>query len=279
MRSGAIVLAGGLSSRMGRAKALLPWHDCALVVQVVDTLRSVVEPIVVVTSAELELAGIGLEERGAVVVRDRAPRLGPLGGIREGLTHLDADLAYVTSADAPFLTSRLVESMLSFGGAAAPVIDDFVQSISAVYPTALASTADELIAAGRMRPLFLLEAADYRRVLADELPDVAALRSFNTPEDYLAALADTGQSRPVVVELLGLARSRAGVPELEAPCGSLGSVLRAVEERVPELTVLNDNQLAGNHLLSLNGRQFLRDLAVPLGPGDHLIITDAAVGG
>ena len=43
--------------------------------------------------------------------------------------------------------------------------------------------------------------------------------------------------------------------------------------------MLNDDQLAGNHLISLDGRQFLRNLAVPLGPGDRLIITDAAVGG
>ena len=193
MTTGGIILCGGLSRRMGRPKALLPWRGRTLIEHVVGILRQVVDEVVVVASAELSLPS--LEAR---VVRDREPRLGPLGGIREGLEAMRGDLAYVTSTDAPFLTPLFVRTLLSFGTAAAPEVDGFVQSLSAVYPKSLAPRAHELIAAGRMRPLFLLEAGNYRKVLPRELPDLDSLKNLNTPEDYLEALrADGAQRRSI----------------------------------------------------------------------------------
>ena len=52
---GAILLCGGRSTRMGRAKAWLPWRGRPLVVHVACVLRRVVGELVVVRSAELDL--------------------------------------------------------------------------------------------------------------------------------------------------------------------------------------------------------------------------------
>jgi molybdopterin-guanine dinucleotide biosynthesis protein A len=264
---GGIVLCGGLSTRMGRPKALLPWRGGTLIGHVVGVLCRVVRDVVVVTSAELDLPP--LEAR---VVRDREPRLGPLGGLREGLEALEADLAFATSTDAPFLTPEFVTTMLSFGGAAAPEIGGFVQSLSAAYPKALAAKAGELIAAGRMRPLFLLEAGGYRRVTAEELPDCDSVRSLNAPEDYLDALRRDGQSGPATVELLGVARARSGVATVDAPPGMLEDALRRATERAK--LALDDH-----FVVALNGRVLARDAKVPVGPGDRVLIMDAAAGG
>jgi len=157
-----------------------------MLVHVVETLRRAVDEIVVVSSTDLELPRLD-----ARVVVDREPGLGPLAGIREGLAHIEADLAYVTSTDAPFLRSGFVEAMLGFERAAAPVVDGRVQTLAAVYPRSALPCAERLIAAGRLRPLFLLEAERYRQVLPHELPELESLRSLNTPEEYRRAVLET----------------------------------------------------------------------------------------
>jgi molybdopterin-guanine dinucleotide biosynthesis protein A len=67
---------------------------------------------------------------------------------------------------------------------------------SAVYARSLLPLAEEILAAGRLRPLYLLEAVPARLVTADELrnvdPELESLRDCNTPADYQAALARAG---------------------------------------------------------------------------------------
>ncbi len=273
MKLGGAVLCGGRSSRMGRPKALLRWEGGTLVEHAVATLRRVVDSVVVVASADLAVP----EMADVRVVRDRDPNLGPLGGIREALEASEADLIFVTSTDAPFLTTAFVERVLSFGTAAAPRVDGWVQTLSAAYPKALAAEASRLIAEERMRPLFLLEAGSFRPIEPDELPDLDSLRNLNTPDDYLEAVRGTGS---VSVELMGLAYRAAGRSELDpVPPGRLGDVLAHVQRSVPTLELLEGDELAASFLVSLDGHAFLREPSIPIGPGDRLVILDAATGG
>ncbi len=284
---------------MGRAKALLPWRGRPLIVHLAGVLREAVDDIVVVASAELELPALD-----ARVIRDRVPGLGPLGGIREALGAITGERAFVTGVDAPFLTADFVRRMLEFGAAAAPVTSDgIVQSLAAVYPRSRAEAANALIAAGRMRPLHLLEAGGFRQVAPRELPDFDALRSVNTPEEYLAALREDGAGGTATVELFGIARERIGKTAVEVSPGPLREVLEIVEatrEPLPEVaaaagyppatataaalarpappfSLVRNGVVAENFLVSLGGRELLRDGAVPIGPGDNVIVMDAAV--
>jgi len=266
-----IVLCGGRSSRMGRAKAWLPWGARPMVAHVVAQLREAVDEVVVVTSKDLELPRLD-----AHVVRDREPELGPLAGIREGLSRVKAELAYVTATDAPHLTPAFARSLLARGRAAAPEVDGFVQTLAAVYPRAAAECADRLLAAGRRRPLDLLESQRFERVDPGALPEVEAWRGFNTPDEYLAAVRASGDSRPVALELFGRARLAAGRRELEAPVGTLGEVLAVAP---PELGLVQGDRVARPYLVSLDGHEFVRDLSVPVGPGERVIVLDASVGG
>jgi molybdenum cofactor guanylyltransferase len=274
MTRAGLILCGGQSSRMGRPKALLPWRGRTMIEHVVATLRQTVDEIVVVTSAELDLPPLS-----ATVVRDREPKLGPLAGIREGLEQISADFAFVTSTDAPFLTPRFVEAMFSFGCTAAPVVDGFVQTLSAVYAKPLAPVASKLIAENRMRLLYLLEAGGYRAIQPGELPDIESIHNFNRPEEYLRAVRCDETASPVTIELLGLSRSRSGLVSIETKPGLLDDVLAQVEQRIPELSLRSNGKVAAHHLISLNGATFIRDGRVAIGPGDRLLLMDAAVGG
>ncbi len=271
MTAAGIVLCGGKSSRMGRAKAWLPWRGRPLLVHVVEVLRRAVGEVVVVSSGKLELPPLD-----APVVADREPHLGPLAGIREGLAHVRAELAYVTATDAPFLEPGFVKALLSYGGAAAPELDGHVQTLAAVYPRAALPCAEALIRAGRMRPLHLLEAARYRKVRAEELPAAPRLRGFNTPAEYLDAVREVEPDATATLELLGRARLALGRRELEVPVGTLAEVLAHAR---PAVELLDGGRVARPFLVSLNGRRFLRDAAVPVGPGEHVIVRDAPVGG
>jgi molybdenum cofactor cytidylyltransferase len=65
----AIVLAAGLSSRMGEQKLLLPWQGSTVIGRVVDTLLSAsIEDVIVVTGRDANLVTAELRSRQATLV-------------------------------------------------------------------------------------------------------------------------------------------------------------------------------------------------------------------
>ena len=267
---GGIVLCGGRSSRMGRAKAWLPWGGRPMLAHVVEQLASAVDEVVVVAAPDQLLPDVP-----ARIVRDVHEGLGPLAGIREGLAHAEAALCFVTATDAPYLSQAFVETVLGEGRAAAPVLDGYVQALSAAYPRAGAEVASALLDAGKRRPLDLLEYFDYVPLPADRLPDVESVRGFNTPDEYLAAVR-ARDTRPVTVELMGRARARLGEREREVAAGCLRDVLAGVGGG---LGLIDGGLVARPYAVSLEGRAFVRDLRIPIGPGEHVIVLDASAGG
>lgn len=254
---------------MGRPKALLPWRGRPLVAHVVSVLHQLVDEVVVVSSPELDLPPLDAE-----VVSDRVPGLGPLAGIREGLHRLGDARVFVTATDVPFLTPAFVKTLLEAGEAVAPLVDGHVQTLSAVYPARLAATADALIAQGRMRPLYLLEAAGYRTLPPEALPDLGAVRSLDTPESYLSALREDGQEGSVRVELYGMPRRDLGREHVEVPFGTLAEVLAATGDGLVE-----GGEPAPGVAVSLDGGRFVRDLTLPVAPGESVVVMGAQAGG
>ena len=271
MSAAGVVLCGGKSSRMGRDKAWLAWRGRPLVVHVVEALRQSVGEVVVVASAELDLPPLD-----ALVARDREPELGPLGGIREGLAHVSAELAFVTGTDAPFLAPAFVKALLAYECAAAVELDGIVQNLCAVYPRAVLPAAEALLAQGRMRSMHLLEEVGYRKVPADSLPDAESVRGFNTPGEYLLAVRRADPQATATLEFLGRARLALGRRDLEVPVGTLAEVLAHAR---PALDLVDGARVARPFLVSLDGRTFVRDVAIPIGPGEQVIVLDASVGG
>jgi molybdopterin-guanine dinucleotide biosynthesis protein A len=243
-----------------------------MVEHVVEVLRGAVDEVVVVTSQELDLPRLQ-----ARVVRDEEHAQGPLAGLAVGLSQVEAPLAYATSTDAPFLSCEFVAAVLGCGKAAAPRVDGHVQTLAAAYLSARgASEARRLLAAGRRRPLDLLEALDYRELAPDELPELDSLRGFNTPEEYLAAVADVEGDATALLEFVGQVRATAGCDSVRVPVGTLASVLA----RAPgSLELCDEDRVARPFLVSLGGRDFVRDARIPIGPGERVVVLDSAAGG
>jgi molybdopterin-guanine dinucleotide biosynthesis protein A len=190
-----IVLCGGKSTRMGTAKALLPFGPETMLQRVVRLLSAVVSPIVVVAAVDQELPEL---PRDVIITRDEHEGRGPLEGLRAGLKAMpaDTDRAYVTSCDVPLLVTGFVTEMLDLAKGydiAVMEIDGFTHPLSAVYRRAALPLVEDLLANNRLRPVFLFEAMNTRRVKPAEItsdPDLRTLRNLNTRQDYEQALAD-----------------------------------------------------------------------------------------
>ena len=198
-----VVLAGGRSSRMGTPKAALEWHGSTLLRRTAGILaRATGGPVIVVRAAGQELPWL---PPGTGVTEDPRPDRGPLQGIAAGLADAaaaGADVAFVSSVDAPFLHPAFVRRVLALLGdaeVALPVARGHRQPLAAAYRTTLAGAAERLVAAEKLKPGFLyserivatLTDAD---LLADpELarldPGLDSLVNVNTPEEYEEARA------------------------------------------------------------------------------------------
>jgi molybdenum cofactor guanylyltransferase len=195
---GGLVLCGGRSTRMGLAKATLPFGPELMLQRVVRLLGQVVSPIAVVAAPGQELPPL---PAGVIVARDEREGRGPLEGLLAGLSALapHCDAAYATSCDVPLLVPSFVREMTAKLGEhdiAVSVEGEFHHPLAAVYRTNITSVIAELLAANQLRPVFLFDRVATCRVPVSELtavdPRLDTLKNLNRPEDYLAALAEAG---------------------------------------------------------------------------------------
>lgn len=183
---------------MGTSKALLPFGPETMLQRVIRLLGGVVSPIVAVAAADQQLPELPPD---VILTRDEREGRGPLEGIRAGLKALpeDVEAAYITSCDVPLLEPAFVRQMLDLARGydiAVMEIDGFPHPLSAVYRRAVLPRVEDLLAADRLRPVFLFDAVRTRRVAPREMtaadPELRTLWNLNTRDDYHKALAAAG---------------------------------------------------------------------------------------
>jgi molybdopterin-guanine dinucleotide biosynthesis protein A len=190
-RFGGIVLCGGRSSRMGRAKAWLPFGDELMLQRIVRVVGEVVSPVVVVAAPGQDVPPL---PPGVRIVRDDAEGRGPLQGLAAGLAALEGhvDAAFVASCDVPLLTAAFVRAVVeSLTADIAVPFTDRLHPLAAAYRLSVLPDVRELLAANTFRLQALFDRVPTRFLVADQLPDADSLRNLNTPEEYEAALRRT----------------------------------------------------------------------------------------
>jgi molybdopterin-guanine dinucleotide biosynthesis protein A len=171
-----------------------------------------VHPLVLVAASGQQLSATPADVQ---VVYDEHDGRGPLEGLYAGLSALRGrvDAAFVAGCDAPWLAPEFVRRMIELLGphdVAVPVDGALHYPLTAVYRTSVLPQIRRLRAAGRMRPVFLFDEVDTRRVAVETLrnvdPQLRSLANLNYPDDYLRALADVGlHAPPEVLRRLGRA--------------------------------------------------------------------------
>lgn len=86
---------------------------------------------------------------------------------------------------------------------------------------------------------------------------------------------------PIVIELYGVPRLRAGQSQLTVSAGTVAEAMAALERQCPALagTVVDQGRLLTAYRVSLNGEKFVTDPGMRLRPGDSLVLIAADAGG
>ena len=195
-----VVQAGGLSSRMGRDKARMPFCGEPLIERVLGRLAHVGSELVVTTSRPEELAYLegrtfgGLRPR---VVMDVDGPAGAMRGIASSLAATRLPLVAIVACDMPFVSSELIGALAGRVKAEAldvcvPREERGIEPLCAVWRRdTCAPVAQELLAADRQRIRCLIDCV--RAGYADEaqIVEVAGgmlcFENVNTPEEFAAA--------------------------------------------------------------------------------------------
>lgn len=174
------IMLGGMSTRMGRDKALVTLGGKTLLERAVERWSGY--------GAGLQLS-VGREERAALApegipaVADVYPERGPLGGIHAGLSVCHTPLLLVTAVDSPFLTCEQADVLLrAIGDAQACVfaVEGRPQPLFGLYRRECRALAESMILSGDNRMKLLLEGCGAVCVPAE---DVTRFRNLNTPEE------------------------------------------------------------------------------------------------
>jgi molybdopterin-guanine dinucleotide biosynthesis protein A len=195
-----LILAGGMSRRMGTDKAALLLGGQTFIERIVERLAGQLEPIIVVGRSEqldgLErlLAKVSSRPPPAVV-SDRYPDRGPLEALATGLETLAArgvHLAAVTTCDAPNVAPRLFFWLAGQLNPQQQIImptdGKHRYGLTAVYRTGCAVKIRELLEQGLRRVIDLPLHLPTASVTLEECrvvdPQLQSFRNANTPQEY-----------------------------------------------------------------------------------------------
>ncbi|HEX2911440.1 MAG TPA: molybdenum cofactor guanylyltransferase [Chloroflexia bacterium] len=186
--AGAIILAGGLSRRMGTDKALLRLKPGGpRIIEMVLAAASAVATEVVISTNRPELySWLDLP-----LVPDNFPGAGPLAGLEAGLSRSTARYNLLLACDMPFVQPKLLRFLLDLAAQHSAVIplsrEGRPEPLCGIYSRECLPHIREHLRAGKYKMTGWLEYLPVRYVAADELLEYdPALRSFdnlNTPED------------------------------------------------------------------------------------------------
>lgn len=197
----AVVLAGGLSRRLGRDKAVEPLAGEPLIRRVLSRVAQVTDETVVVVNDAARASELPLD-KDVVVAVDRYPGAGSLGGIFTGLEAARSDWALVVACDMPFLNVPLLRRILSLRSgrdAVVPVIEGRPEPIHAAYSRRCLPHIERRLQANDLKISRFFEnvAVEYLPQSAvDEYdPDHLSFFNINTEQDLQRARQIAGEGQ------------------------------------------------------------------------------------
>ncbi|MCC4588063.1 molybdenum cofactor guanylyltransferase [Xanthomonas sp. NCPPB 1067] len=171
-----VVLAGGQSSRMGRDKAMLPWHGQPLLAHMQALLRDAGAQRVLISGDRPGYSGIA----------DVQPDLGPLGGLASVIAQMgDATTLVVVPVDMPLLSTSLIERLLAPVRQRCVVFDEQMLPMRLCLDAAVREALAALMeGAASARSLRGLQRTLHCHRVAVTASERAAFVNCNTPEQW-----------------------------------------------------------------------------------------------
>ncbi len=184
MRIDGVILAGGASSRMATAKALLPFQGKTLIETVVARAAPQVRTLAI-NAAREDADGYRTRFAQTVLSDLYEERLGPLCGIITGLTWCEADWLATFPCDTPFLPHDLV-AQFAKRATDNPIVARGAQ-VCGLWPKACLTQLKKGLENGALRSVLgAVEALD-GAISEIDAPDHAFF-NINTKDDLAEAL-------------------------------------------------------------------------------------------
>lgn len=185
MTFAAVILAGGMSRRMGEDKSQLKIGDRSFIEILCDELSGFDE--LYLSVAKPRESTLKLPQ-----LSDSFPEAGPLSGLCAGLEGCVSDAALFVPCDTPFFTAAAGRALCAaleddYDGVIAVSSSGISFPLCAVYRKSAAALFRRALENGHRR---VLDALSQLRIKQLELPD-AVLKNINTPADYEAVLRET----------------------------------------------------------------------------------------
>lgn len=196
---GEFILAGGRSSRMGRAKGLLTFGGEPLVVHAARLLESVSEPRItpIIIGPPEVYANLGIR-----VIPDDGENLGPLGGISTALRIATCEWNLIVGCDLPFLTRDWLEFLIArAAGSSADVVmplnERGFEPLCAMYRRSARRAIAQALERGVRKITDGLAGLTVASIAPAEWkafdPCGRLFKNVNTPEDYDEARQSLGE--------------------------------------------------------------------------------------
>ena len=180
-RFSAAVLAGGLSSRMGRDKASLPFGGTTLLDFQVGKLRALGIEDIMISGSEQQIP----KTRH---ISDVYPRKGPLGGIHACLAGAKGSAVLFLGVDTPLIPPEALQALLSAHENGVTVLrhGNRAEPLFGVYDCTLAPLCEEILRTEHTGVRQLLNRTTVKTLPFDG--DETVFMNGNTPEEYARLL-------------------------------------------------------------------------------------------
>lgn len=189
MKTAAVILAGGMSRRMGRDKAALPFGEETMLSHLVNTYR----PHFDIIAVSLNEAG-RFDTAGALEVVDRHPGDGPMAGLEAAFLETGADVIFLTGTDLPLGDPALAKHLLELRGDYDVCLirsEKGPEPLFAIYSASCLPAVQKALAEGRRSMFHMLQEVRTLEIPAESLTqfDVQkVLTNVNDPDEYARVL-------------------------------------------------------------------------------------------
>jgi molybdopterin-guanine dinucleotide biosynthesis protein A len=181
-----VILAGGLSSRMGQDKALLPLGGSSVIERVLDRVVPLSDDVTLITNVPDKYRHLGYR-----MVGDVYPGKGSLGGIYTAIHTARYSHCLVVACDMPFLNTDLLRYLVDLSpgfDVVVPRIEQFPETMHAVYGKGCLEPIKRRLLADELKIIGFFDDVRVRYVERDDVARFdSTFRSFlnvNTPDDW-----------------------------------------------------------------------------------------------
>ena len=180
-----VILAGGMSRRYGRNKALEKVNGIPLIERVIGVMQSVFQNLILITNTPAAYSYLKLP-----VHEDLIKGLGPLGGIFTALMAIADDAGFIVACDMPFLNPELIRHIVRKKGdfdVVAPKISGNMETLHALYNKRCLPAIRRLIDSRDYQVFRFFPEVSVRYINEDEIrsydPELRSFLNINKPQE------------------------------------------------------------------------------------------------